>query len=229
MALAYIPLVHVIVTMPALRCPLPHYHTALLLLALLFFPVEKSRAECECLWQGSFNQAATQADLIVSGIVVSRKGNAFDLQIETIISGKEFRETIRVWADNGQLCRPPVTEFTLQSQWLLAVFKITEVPVGAFNPNTPSISYGRAEDYYLSKCGAYWLHVDNGYVSGNLINGQRWQWENKKMNPVLLELIDAYFKGILPDAALTEAAKPQTEAKKLMESTQRFIDRQQSL
>lgn len=198
----------------------------LLLTLLLVFHSNSVSANCDCLWQGSFNRAAPRADLIASGTVIASRGNAIDLRVDTIIAGKEYREVIRVWGDNGKLCRPSIESFSVDSQWLLAVYRISEIPDDGFDPNTPNISFGREQDYFLSKCGAYWLSLNNGYVSGNLINGQRWQWQDKKMNPVLLELIDAYLRGVLPDQALIEAAKPQTASKKLMEETKSFIETQ---
>jgi hypothetical protein len=194
----------------------PRLSTPILFVALLLtFYGDLVSANCDCLWQGSFNHAAPRADLITSGTIIASKGNAIDLRVDTIIAGKEFREVIRVWGDNGKLCRPSIENFSVDSQWLLAVSRITETPADGFDPNTPNISFGREQDYFLSNCGAYWLSLNNGYVSGNLINGQRWQWQDKKMNPVLLELVDAYLRGVLPDQALIEAAKPQTASKKL--------------
>ena len=186
---------------------------------------------CDCLWQGSFAKITTKADLIVSGEIVKIKGNALDLQIDRIfkdaaLNGKEFNEQIRIWANNGNQCRPDIDNFTPNSRWLMALYKIVDDVPDGFNPNTPNISFGRINDYYLSKCGAYWLQVHDGFVSGNLVNGRRWQWENKKMNPVLLELIDAYIKGYLPKQALVEAAKPSTEAEKLMNETKTFLNNQ---
>ncbi|MBL4828002.1 MAG: hypothetical protein JKY66_09880 [Spongiibacteraceae bacterium] len=186
---------------------------------------------CNCLWHGSFANIADRADLIVSGQIIRSKGNAMDLHIDRILidkenNGKEFNEDIRIWADNGSQCRPQIDLFAMNSHWLMALYKITEnVPYG-FDPNTPNISYGRVNDYYLSKCGAYWLALHDDYVSGNLIKGRRWEWDNKKMNPVLLDLIDAYVNRLLPKQALIEAAKPQIEAKKLMEKTKIFLDSQ---
>lgn len=203
----------------------PQYRFIFILLCLLAHS-ELALAQCDCLWHGSFNQAAPRADLVVSGTIIGQKGNAFDLQVDKTLAGKEYREVIRLWTDNGKLCRPKVGGFAVDSQWLLAAYRITELPDDGFNPNTPSISFGREQDYYLSNCGAYWLSLHDGYVSGNLVNGQRWQWQDEKMNPVLLELVDAYLKGVLPDRALIEAAKPQTASKKLMEETKRFIETQ---
>ena len=186
---------------------------------------------CQCLWQGSFNKIISRADFIVSGEIITRKGNAMDLKIQHTfldkgLQGKEYNDTIRVWGYDGKECRPRNEQFNEHNQWLFALNKITEENVAGFNPSTPNIGYGRKGDYYLSQCGAYWLQYHDGFVTGNLIKGQRWQWHDKKMNPVLIDLIDAYINGILPDRALIEAAKPQTAAKQLMEKTQRFLKQQ---
>lgn len=181
---------------------------------------------CECLWQGSFSQSHKQADLIVSGQISTTKGNAIDLAVSRILQGKEFLETIRIWVDNGQLCRPRAKEFPPGSQWVMALHRITDNVPGGFNPNTPNISYGRVNDYYLSKCGGNWLKLEQGYVTGNLVNGPRWVWEDNKMNSVSIELIDAYIKNIIPERALVEAVKPQTASQKLMDETKLFLQTQ---
>lgn len=184
-------------------------------------------ASCDCLWQGSFHKASQQADLIVSGAVISRKGNSLDFSIQTMLTDRvtpgEFRQTIRVWGDTGQYCRPDIKLFAVDSEWLFAVKKISTLPDNSFNPNTPNISFGRLNDYYLSSCGVNWLALQEGYVSGPLVKSQRWNWQDETMNPVLLPLVDAYISNIIPEQALIEAAKPQTEAKKLMEETKQFI------
>ena len=187
---------------------------------------------CDCLWQGAFNRITDKADLIVSGQIVASKGNSADLDIDRLLIDRavqftEFRDVIRIWGSDGRQCRPDITDFPVGSQWVMALKKITEDIPDGFNPNTPNVSYGRVNDYYLSKCGSYWLQLSEGYVTGNLVKGRRWQWDNPAMNPVLLELVDAYIKDIIPEQALIEAAKPLTETKKLMEETKHFIQNQQ--
>lgn len=194
--------------------------------ALITHAIASPDKNCECLWQGSFNRSASRAELIVSGIVVSSSGNSFDLWIDKNLLGVEYRQTIRIWTDNGELCRPQIADFPPESEWLLALKKIDDVPAGGFNPDTPNISFGRSNDYYLSRCGANWLQVHDGFATGNLIKGPRWQWKNEKMNPVHIELIDANLKGHASDNALLEAAKPQTASKELMNQTRFFLEQQ---
>jgi hypothetical protein len=196
--------------------------------ALLF---SHTAFSCECLWQGPFSKAYKNADLIVSGSVVASKGNSVDFTIERTLFDRsvnftEFNSNIRIWGDNGQLCRPEINDFPVGTQWVMSLKKITGDIPGGFNHKTPNISYGRVNDYYLSKCGANWLRLEEGMVTGNLVKGRRWEWENNTMNPVMLELIDAYITDIIPEQALIEAAKPLTEAKKLMEETKTFLREQ---
>ena len=58
---------------------------------------------------------------------------------------------------------------------------------------------------------------------GNLVNGRRWEWKNDDMNPVRLELVEAYVKDKIPEQALVEAAKPLTEAKILLKNTKEWL------
>jgi hypothetical protein len=211
-----------------------HIQRLLLVAGLLYTgpALAQPPENCECLWHGSFSKVVSRADLIISGQVLSSKGNSADIAIDRILydrgrNNKEFNPVIRIWGDNGKLCRPPISEFPPQTEWLLALHKITDDVEGGFNPHTPNISYGRINDYYLSQCGAYWLQLTEGMVSGNLVKGRRWQWQHKAMNPVLLELVEAYIKDIIPEQALIEAAKPLTETKKLMNETRSFIHSQQ--
>ena len=186
---------------------------------------------CSCLWEGPFIRTQAKSDLIVTGTIIGAKGNSLDLQIDRVLQDngvgqREFREVIRLWGNNGKLCRPDTGRFALNSQYLLGLKKITELPEDGFNPNTPNISFGRVGDYYLSSCGVYWLDLNEGRVSGPLAKAERWQWSDETMNPVLLELVAAYISGMLPEQALIEAAKPQTEAKQLLEQTKAFLREQ---
>lgn len=217
-----------------MRLPFKTRNVCLTLLSLTLLMPGISRAQptknCQCLWQGAFAQVAKKADLVVSGKVVSIKGNSADFNIEKTLYDKrtnnaEFNDLIRIWVNDGKQCRPEIDTFKVGSEWVLALTKIIEDVPNGFNPNTPNISYGRINDYYLSKCGASWLHLIEGYVSGNLVQGRRWVWEDDKMNPVLLELVDAYLNDKIPESALKEAARPMKEEEKaLKELTESFLE-----
>ena len=186
-------------------------------------PLARAGDDCRCLWQGSFIDSAGKADLVVTGTAIWQGGNAVDIEVANTIAGEEFQPVIRVWGNYPGTCRPELTPFRPQSQWLLALFRIDNDVPGGFNPNTPGFSYGRVGDYYLSACGANWLTVNDGFADGNIVNGPRWQWQNEENSAVIVELIAAYLQGDLPRDAIIEAAKPQTETKRLMRETLDFL------
>ena len=193
---------------------------AALLLATVFSA--SSRAECECLWQGSFSDVQADTSLVVSGTVLSGKGNSVDLQVDRLLRGKENLPTIRIWLKTSDYCRPEASLFTADSQWVMALHRIEKEVAGGFNPNTPSISYGRVGDYSLSSCGGYWLSNNEGWLSGNLVKAPRWVRE-PEMTPVLLELVAALVAGEVGVEALIEASKEDPALRELMLDTKAFL------
>lgn len=202
----------------------PLKRSALLLLLLL---VIRTSTACECIWQGSFVDIKDDADLIVHATVLSTKGNSFDIWIDQTLKGNEFRETLRIWGKTAQLCRPNVDIFLPQTEWILAINKITDVPDDGFNPNTPNLSFGRVDDYAISACGAYWLSVSEGLVSGNIAKGTRWTY-NPKMNPVLFSLIAANINNKISNSALLTASEIPAESKELLLDTKSFLRQQRN-
>ncbi len=181
-----------------------------------------ARAECECLWQGSFSEVHSRASLVLSATVLSGKGNSIDLRVDQILRGKEGSATVRVWLKAGDYCRPEPDLFPADSQWLMALNRIEDDVPGRFNPNTPNISYGRLGDYILSSCGGYWLSRSGDFVTGNLVNAPRWAREPKMM-PVLLELVAAFVAGEVSVGALAEASKDDPALRELMLDTKAFL------
>lgn len=186
---------------------------------------------CQCLWQGSFSQAQKEADVVLIGEIINRKGNSADLKIHSRFQTRpdvlpDFIDEIRFWGNNKQLCRPDISEFETGSQWVLALKRIETVPEGGFNPATPSFSYGREGDFYLSKCGANWLRIHEDFVTGNLVQGSRWSWDSPDKRPVLLKLVESYLRGDIPETALAEAASSNDKAKQLMLQTKTYLYQQ---
>ncbi len=178
---------------------------------------------CSCLWQGPFKAAIAQADLIAYGEVTKGSGNSIDLKVEEVLKGSEYRSEIRVWGNTGELCRPEAEDFPPGSQWIMALNKITQVPDGGFDPFKPNISYGRVDDYSLSSCAVSWLPVNEQRVSGNIVAATRWQYLDPKKTPVLMDVFMKWFLGEIDDVTLAEAARPQTEARKLLNNTRMFL------
>ena len=194
----------------------------LLLTWLLVFTGSAARAECDCLWQGSFTEVEATADLVVSGSMNSGRGNSVDLTIDRLLRGKTTGQDIRIWLKTGDYCRPEPAEFPVGSEWVMALFRITEDVAGGFNPHTPNISYGRVGDYFLSSCGGYWLSRSGNWVTGNLVQAPRWVRE-PKMTPVLLDLVADFVAGRVDAAALAQASKEDPAVRELMLDTKAFL------
>lgn len=207
---------------------------------------------CGCLWQGPFVDIVEHADLVISGRVTASRGNSFDIEIDEVLRGSEFREQIRIWGyldtnrvaaspaatipgpggkDSYQLepqCRADAADFPPGSQWILALQRIDSVPAEGFDPDTPNISYGRPRDYALSQCGVYWLARDHSVVSGNILQAQRWEYRGTP-NPVLLySLLTAYLRGETDRDTLQQALREpdRRKTRQLMDQTREFLRQQ---
>jgi len=179
-------------------------------------------AECDCLWQGSFVEVQSRADLVVSGTVAAGKGNSIDLAIERLLRGSTDEPEVRIWLKTGDYCRPEPELFPLGSEWVMALERIDQDVPGGFNPHTPNVSYGRPGDYQLSSCGGYWLHRSGDWVTGNLVDAPRWVRE-PKMTPVLLDLVAAFIDGEVSARALAEASREDPATRQLMLDTKAFL------
>ena len=179
-------------------------------------------ADCECLWRGSFADVQAETDLVISATVVASKGNSIDLAIARHLRGEEPDETIRVWLKTADYCRPPVEQFPVGSQWVMALHRVTDKPPGGFNPSTPNVSYGRVGDYSLSTCGGYWLQQTENRVTGNLIDAPRWARE-PPMTPVLLDIIEGFVTGNLDRDTLLQASRRDPKVRELMLETRSFL------
>ena len=184
-----------------------------------------ARAECGCLWQGSFSDVQGDTDLVASGTVTGRKGNSIDLSVEGLLRGSEHLPEIRIWLKTGDYCRPEAELFPPGSQWVMALHRIDREVPGGFDPGTPNISYGRIGDYSLSSCGGYWLKLVDGLVTGNLVQAPRWV-RDPKMTPVLLDLVAGYVSGELDADVLAKASREDPALKELMLDTRAFLREQ---
>jgi hypothetical protein len=149
---------------------------------------------CSCEWQGPFSWLTEDSDAVILGKVISHKGNSFDLQVERMLKGKEFLQTVRIWGHQKDDCRAEVASFPADTRWVFALDKIEKIPEGGFDPSTPNISYGRVNDYSLPKCGAYWLRAEGNKLRGNITSIFDWEYEGD-MNPVSIETIKNFIDG----------------------------------
>jgi hypothetical protein len=197
-------------------------YLALLLALACLAATPGARAECECLWQGSFAEVEARTDLVVSGTITSGKGNSIDLAIDRVLRGEPDQPDIRIWLKTGDYCRPEPELFPAGSDWVMALFRIKEDVPGGFNPHTPNVSYGRVGDYRLSSCGGYWLNRSGDWVTGNLVQAPRWVRE-PEMTPVLLDLVADYVDGKVDARALATASREDPAVRELMLDTKAFL------
>lgn len=202
------------------KLPLRHFVTAILTtslaIAFLAEPAlsqpDATEADCGCLWEGSFSEVASTISLVVLAEVQAIKGNAVDLVPEQVLQGELWLDTLRVWMQARDYCRPPADDFPVGSRWIMALSQIQEVPEGGFDPSTPNQSFGRPYDYILSSCGGYWLRVNGSTATGNLVPGMTRFYHQPDMSPVLIDLVTGYLMGTISIEALTEASRERPEA-----------------
>ena len=169
-------------------------------------------ADCGCLWEGSFSEVASTTDLVVLAEVQTIKGNAIDLVPEQVLQGDFWLDTLRVWMQTRDYCRPPADDFPVGSRWVMALTQIQEVPEGGFDPSTPNQSFGRPYDFTLSSCGGYWLRVNGSAAIGNLVPGMPRFYHQPEMSPVLVDLVAGHLKGTVSTEALIEASRERPAA-----------------
>ncbi len=198
-------------------------HLCGLALCLPLFLSSSKTSACDCLWQGPFQAAIEKADLLVRGQITTRRGNSADLVIRQILRGKEYRPEIRIWGKYQNECRPELDDFSPGSEWVLALERIEQVPEDGFNPFQANVSFGRIEDYTLSSCRVSWLRVNEDRVSGNIVSAPRWQYVDIKKTPVIWPLFAGWVDGEVDNETVAEAARPQTEARKLLNNTRIFL------
>ena len=139
------------------------------------------------------------------------KGNAIDLLPERILKGTLWLDTLRVWMQTRDYCRPPAEAFPVGSRWVMALSQIREVPEDGFDPFTPNESFGRQDDYVLSSCGGYWLRVNGNAAIGNLVPGMPRFYHQPDMSPVLIDLIAGFVAGAVTQDAVIEASRERPE------------------
>ena len=94
-------------------------------------------ADCGCLWEGSFSEVASETDLVLLAEVQAIKGNAVDLIPEQVLQGEFWLDTLRVWMQTKDYCRPPADDFPVGSRWIMALSQIQEAPKGGLTRLPP--------------------------------------------------------------------------------------------
>jgi hypothetical protein len=127
---------------------------------------------CSCVpLGGSFLKVAPASELVIRGRVLRHTGEGetkteMDIEVLETLAGKTSQRVVSVSGDPGNLCRPYVSWFPVGTEWVLALepaIKDARVARQSYFMSEPDKG-----DYAISSCGAYWLKVKEGKVSGNI-------------------------------------------------------------
>ncbi len=161
---------------------------------LVTLALPNGAAACSCLWGGPFSKVALHKEVIILGEVVSYYKNSMDVQVIEVIKGTEDRKTIRMWGDNGALCRPYVTHFPIGTTWLLAISALPTKTVGEqlkSGSEEGFISSPGNKEYAISVCGDFWLKVRREEAVGRITVDH----QSKLMERVPLKEIIAWLRS----------------------------------
>jgi hypothetical protein len=116
---------------------------------------------CSCAWAGPLLKVAPAAELVLRAKVRGYYGRsrgvdlAMDVEVQEVFKGATKASRLRIWGDNGAQCRPYVSGFPVETEWIFAISKLTG-------------ERGRDGDYFIGGCGEYWARVENDNVTGRL-------------------------------------------------------------
>ena len=129
---------------------------------------------CTCLWGGPFTKIALGQELVVYGEVLDYYTHSMEVKVLEVLKGKEERSAIRIWGDNGALCRPYVHSFPIGTRWIFAVSRLPETMM---NDRSPSFwgtffSNPSKRDYVISICGDFWVAILGERAVGRITTPQ---------------------------------------------------------
>jgi hypothetical protein len=158
--------------------------TAVFLAALAV--AQQPAAACSCADGGPFSKVGARNDLVVLGEVVEHHENTLQLKIVQVLKGREERQWITVWGDNGNQCRPYVSRFPAGTRWVLSLAPLDEKAAQQeMEWLKEPLSFKTAEPpfYVLSICGAHWLEVRGEKAYGR-INAEESRPSSEESIPV---------------------------------------------
>ena len=138
-------------------------------IAVAFFCLLSPAEACRCDVNGaSFEHLAQHGMLVVQGIVephAAPKGS-IRVKVSRVLRGSLVQpdEPIRVWGDDGKMCRPDASRFPHGTEWFFVLYNRS---FGGFPPQPGPL------DYSISICGAYWLRVEGDRVSGRIRDARK--------------------------------------------------------
>ena len=167
-------------------------------------------AACSCLWGGPFSKVALGKEAIILGEIVSYYKNSMEVQVIDVIKGAEDRNTIRIWGDNGALCRPYVSGFPIGTTWVLALSPLPVKTIGEqlkLGSEEGFISSPGNKEYAISVCGDFWLKVRHEEAVGRITVDHH----SKLMERVPLKEIIAWLRSGGTAFGLSTSPVPASE------------------
>lgn len=148
-----------------------------LLLSIIGIIIWTSGYPCSCDYIGNFLKASEYAELIAI-IKVKGHNDYFPLtgaappdtinqplsatfEIIEILKGKEERKEVKVFGDDGVLCRPYIDKFEVGKYYIVGLLQGEDADRGFGIKET-------AEDYQVLICGEFWIEYnpDSNMVEG---------------------------------------------------------------
>lgn len=143
------------------------------LLAFFFLAAFTQAHACSCFGPNTFcgvlnppyeNPEWWLPDAVVMAVPLQQYHYGMDVLIVQVFQGEMDNDTVRVWGDNGALCRL-YTGWAAGDTLILGLHRCDLAGNTIQNPDYPP-DLEREEDYMISGCGVYLLDFNNGMVSG---------------------------------------------------------------
>ena len=127
------------------------------------FSIQTFACSCECNWGCSFSSISDGKEFVALIKVIEYSDYLEDeiyghdgkmpysmtVEIVKKYKGSEIKKRIKIWGDNGMLCRPYIADFEVGKYYLIAPSKIER-----------DSQTGKANDYDFFSCHTDYLKVD---------------------------------------------------------------------
>ncbi|MFT7037070.1 MAG: hypothetical protein ACJA2S_005612 [Cyclobacteriaceae bacterium] len=137
--------------------------TALIILTIFLSLTTVKTYACDCESQGNFYKVSPNSDLVALVKInkhltfkdIYDKPTPMSMEVEVleVFKGVENRKKVKVWGDFGNLCRPYLNQFSVDSLYVIA-----------FQKGEKGSEFGHLNetenDYSISNCGEYWLKAN---------------------------------------------------------------------
>jgi len=140
-----------------------------IIIVLITFLLNSTAYSCSCGGPYTFCETielqTAKEEYIVKAVKLRDVNHGMDVEVINAYKGQIPGETIRVWGDNGFLCRVYTNQFIIGDTIIMNLYLVDEI-----YPGLNDIGGEKVGDYELSICGLHFLQVKNNNVTGNIIS-----------------------------------------------------------